>query len=101
MKKVTFNTAKALKKAGYPQNPYNDTLWFDLNGEQSSDEAVIDGDVDIDAVCAAPTYLEARLWLWRKKRWFIQIQPFKDKFCYQILDHHYDEWHSWGCIKHD
>lgn len=73
MKRVSFEVAKALKEAGYPQNPYNTTLWFNLNGEQISDDAVIDDDVDINTVCAAPTYFEAWVWLFNKKD--IVIEP--------------------------
>lgn len=70
MKRVSYQVAKAIKEAGYPQeeleNP--DSHWF-------YDE---DNKCDILRM----TYLEVWLWLWREKK--IRIEPDDNK--YKIYD---------------
>lgn len=57
MKRVSFEVAKALKKAGFPQDYENakDT-YTNLNG----------------GIWVKPTYLDVWTWLWREKKIFIE-----------------------------
>lgn len=90
MKEVSFKIAKAIKKAGYPQdrssNCYN-AYTGEFHYTSCSDSWLKDGDY-IDA----PTYLDAWLWLWREKKiaigcphentynyWFTNINAENDK----------------------
>lgn len=76
MKRVSFEVAKALKKAGYPQEQYINRVgeyigysnYYTINNEHYK-------------LCRtrehieyyASTYLDAWLWLWRKKKSIIQV----------------------------
>ena len=70
---VSFNVAKALKKAGYKQSPYNTDLWYLEDGTSVGNEAVIDGDVDVNTCYAAPNCMDVWEWLWEKKNIKIEI----------------------------
>lgn len=89
MKIVTFEVAKALKDAGYPQDISQTSQGYSINSFGYYDEPY-----DYDALdsyhhtspgellyfddmcefqegceyCVAPTYLEVWLWLWRAKK---------------------------------
>lgn len=77
-KLITFEIAKALKDAGYPQkntefryvltNSTFDHLWF-KEGE------LIDKTqkMSINNLADAPTYIDVWLWLWREKKIYIDI----------------------------
>lgn len=66
MKQVSFEVAKALKEAGYPQYGSCDE-YYNHNGQ------VISKFCDINKlIYPAPTYLEVWLWLWREKGYAIE-----------------------------
>ena len=65
MKRVSFNVAKALKEAGYPQN-FN-TYYFDKECNTWEYSFAQKNELDFNMLYAIPTYMEARLWLWREK----------------------------------
>lgn len=64
MKRVSFEVAKALKEADYPQDEYGHHYY--LNGV--SCYGVLE-----DNNIYAPTYLDVWLWLWREKKSIIQV----------------------------
>lgn len=77
MKRVSFEVAKALKEAGYPQG--NENMIYltkpccGVNpGHITSWEVMSHRDIGKNFV-VAPTYLEVWLWLWREKRKWIEI----------------------------
>lgn len=87
MKRVTFEVAKALKDAGYPQT--GGDWWYSSDGELSEDF------YPEYMEFFAPTYIEVWLWLWREKavpleilfyeprsKWYVFCEynemPFKD-----------------------
>lgn len=59
MKRVSFEVAKALKEAGYPQEC---GLWYSQDGREFSYTE------EYSDCYARPTYLEVWLWLWREKK---------------------------------
>lgn len=65
MKRVSFEIAKALKKAGYPQENCDEYL---------NKYGAVDGYLGHNT--ARPTYLEAWLWLWREKKFAIPADYF-------------------------
>lgn len=66
MKRVSFEVAKAIKDAGYPQPSY--CPQYKEDGEFEN------GFTDLgEGVYYAPTYLEVWLWLWREKNIYIDI----------------------------
>ena len=69
MKRVSFKVAKALRKAGYPQEKHNGMYFKDGDDTPLNIivKSVLGGNVD-EYLISAPTYLEAWLWLWREKR---------------------------------
>lgn len=74
MKRVSFNVAKAIKKAGYPQEKKDGTALYPVNGEFKGKLCGYNSDAperDKQSI-VAPTYLEVWLWLWREKKCFIQ-----------------------------
>lgn len=76
MKRVTFEIAKALKEAGYPQYGSCDE-YYNHNGQ------VVSKFCDINKlIYPSPTYMEVWLWLWREKK--IRIE-FND-IVYKIYD---------------
>lgn len=82
MKRVSFEVAKYFKEVGYPQNmiiPHYDSKgeYHELSGE---------------CFCDAPTYLDIWLWLWRKKKIYIDIN------CIQCSEYSVDVsiWHEYG-----
>lgn len=79
MKRVSFEVAKAIKEAGYPQDKESITNigWYNLSGVYTNELPKFwEGDNRFVAV--APTYLDVWLWLWREK-----------KICIEIKDNHY------------
>lgn len=73
MKRVSFETAKALKEAGYPQE--NNRICYSEIG----DLITISGNTNLDFstdFLAAPTYLDVWLWLWREKGIAIDVKEF-------------------------
>lgn len=61
MKKISFNVAKVIKKAGYPQD-YTE-FYYDYNRcVQRRTNCYV------NCQCVAPTFLEVWLWLWREKK---------------------------------
>lgn len=66
MKRVTFEVAKALKDAGYPQEYCN--CYLDENGNRLTYVTY-----NIKIIYACPTYLEVWLWLWREKKYRILL----------------------------
>lgn len=74
MKRVSFEVAKALKEAGYPQNADEGVEhWYCQDGG-------IDTNLIDDPICSCPTYLEAWLWLWREKKISIYPEECLDKW---------------------
>lgn len=60
MERVSFEVAKALKEAGYPQSQF--APQYKENGEFEN------GLTDLGEGCYyAPTYTDVWLWLWREK----------------------------------
>lgn len=57
MKRVSFEVAKIIKEAGYPQDYKNaEDTYTNLNG----------------GIWVKPTYLEVWLWLWRERHNFLE-----------------------------
>lgn len=76
MKRVSFEVAKAIKEAGYPQGETDQC--FDSKGVlhyTSSSDSWLDNDIYIDV----PTYIEVWLWLWREKNIKYEIVKSGDK----------------------
>ena len=66
MKRVSFEVAKAIKEAGYPQLGVE--LWYTIEGKY------INGcSKERYAIC--PTCLEAWIWLWQNKNIKIVVSP--------------------------
>lgn len=94
MKRVSFEVAKAIKEAGYPQDKseYNngyaiskvtykvyssrDDTWYS-NSADTGRMLTFDDDYyypeDCGEYCVAPYYMDVWLWLWREKRIEIEI----------------------------
>ena len=74
MKRVSFNVAKAIKKAGYPQEKKDGTALYPVNGEFKGKLCGYNSDApERDKLSiVAPTYFEVWLWLWREKKCYIQ-----------------------------
>ena len=78
MKTVSFEVAKAIKNAGYPQtiNSISSECYLP-NGQLYT--SYIDATVplqefhEMKAVSIAPTYLDVWLWLWKEKKIYIQV----------------------------
>lgn len=65
LKIVTFEIAKVLKEAGYPQNLEN-TAYYNEEGMLVKPYVFCGG----KEIADTPTYIEVWLWLWReKKKW--------------------------------
>lgn len=61
MKLVSFEIAKALKEAGYPQDYIE--YYYDYNEcMQKRDRCYV------NCQCVAPTYIDVWFWLWREKK---------------------------------
>lgn len=66
MKIVSFETAKKIKEAGYPQYGHCEDYY-------TSEGLVVSKFCDMDKlVFPAPTYLEVWLWLWRCRHCFLE-----------------------------
>lgn len=82
---VTFEVAKALKDAGYPQvGRYQYTYTGELV------DLVREGGICYGQV--APSYLDAWLWLWRVKKIYIEVN------CIQCSEYNTEVsiWHEYG-----
>lgn len=80
---VSYEVAKALKEAGYPQeyDVFGGTTCHYKNENTIQHHSMIGLYEDIE--CAAPTYLDVWLWLWREKK--IRIET-GDMGIYKIYD---------------
>lgn len=78
MKQVTFKVATALKDAGYPQDlsTYQKCYWSHCDDIRLFNYDEVDCLDYWQLCCAAPTYLDVWLWLWREKKIFIDVNKF-------------------------
>lgn len=83
MKRVSFETAKALKEAGYPQDNSNNNPYYTKDGQFS--DLYHYGVPYYDVDCFAPTYLEVWLWLWRKGNIKISLHNEDSKYHYYTM----------------
>ena len=67
---VSFEVAKALKEAGYPQGKEN-TAYYNELGMLVKPNIYCGG----KEIADAPTYIEVWLWLWREKKEYLNILP--------------------------
>lgn len=65
---VTFEIAKALKEAGYPQGKEN-TAYYNEEGMLVKPCVFCGG----KEIADAPTYIKVWLWLWREKGIYIHV----------------------------
>lgn len=74
MKRVSFEIAKALRDAGYPQDnvPITEIGWYNI-ARVYTNQLPTYWEGDNMFVAVAPTYLEAWLWLWREKNIIITV----------------------------
>ena len=79
---VSFEVAKAIKEAGYPQAT---EYWYTKDGELCYSLS----DLDEVGYISCPSYIDAWLWLWRKKEIRICLEDAKnpkepeiDRGCY-------------------
>ena len=74
MKRVSFNVAKAIKQAGYPQEKKDGTALYPVKGEFKGKLCGYNSDApERDKLSiVAPTYFEVWDWLWREKKCYIQ-----------------------------
>lgn len=87
MKRVSFKVAKTIKEAGYPQciTGIGTSLWYTENGEFT------DGCLK-DAYIICPTYLEVWLWLWREKKFSIDVDCYNcDKWTTDVNGIEFDD----------
>lgn len=70
MKRVSFNVAKAIKEAGYPQG--QEEYAYRSNGDIYIFENMFEHIPDY--CCDAPTYMEVWLWLWREKKIKVSLE---------------------------
>lgn len=75
MKRVSFNVAKTLKEAGYPQISQR----YQYTYEGTLTDLVRDGGICYGPV--APTYIDTWLWLWREKDIRIQNNTYDTIIC--------------------
>ena len=100
MKRVSFNVAKAIKEAGYPQDCCNE-YWIKfknkpepliINGDEALDfyENISDETDEnyVEEYYAVTEYLEVWLWLWRKKK----IKVSLDLSCRTLTSINADYW---------
>lgn len=75
MKRVTFEIAKTIKDAGYPQDsqPITEIGWYN-RARTYTKELPQFWEGDDTFVAVAPTYLEVWLWLWREGRICLEIE---------------------------
>lgn len=66
MEYVSFEVAKAIKGAGYPQD--NSDYLYDANGAFAGRLDYESWGISTWDKIAKPTYLEVWLWLWREKK---------------------------------
>lgn len=103
MEKVSFNVAKAIKEAGYPQvleywkYLEDNTYWYYPDGKLEKKGNVPDY-IDISKLTFAPYIMEVWMWLWREKGLFIKVYPVVDKFSFSILFIEDDAWENCGNI---
>lgn len=80
MKKVSFNVAKALKDAGYPQKKLTTKVYL-VNCDKEGELVHYTSALYYDCV-VVPAYLDAWLWLWKEKNIRIEIED----MMYKIYD---------------
>lgn len=73
MKRVSFEVAKALKEAGYPQD-YIETWYYGDKKIHHIDDPYVES---ITRLFRAPTYIEVWLWLWREKKIYLNTDTTK------------------------
>lgn len=73
--RVSYEIAKALKEAGYPQA--NNDLYYNENGTIRCCSPHT-----FTVTYACPTYLDTWLWLWREKKIQIVAEPRTTVRCY-------------------
>lgn len=89
---VSYEVAKALEGAGYPQeySVFGGTTCHYKNENTIQYHSAIGCYENV--LCAAPTYLSAWLWLWREKKIYIDIN------CIQCSEYNTEIsiWHEYG-----
>lgn len=71
LKRISFEVAKAIKEAGYPQVGY---YWYSPQGVECYSES----DLDELRYVSAPTYIDVWLWLWREKNIRFDVEDLWD-----------------------
>lgn len=79
MKRVSFNVAKTIKEAGYPQDKQSitDIGWYNMAGIYTN-QLPTQWEGDNMFVAVAPTYLEVWIWLWKEKNVKFSVEPNDD-----------------------
>lgn len=82
---VPFETAKLLKKAGYPQS--GSDMYYDLSNNLTPDNGFIP--IDDDVCAAAPAYCEVLDWLTLSKEIYIDVNCVSKHrwYCYTRYNH--------------
>lgn len=84
-KRVTFEVAKALKEAGYPQDIWKCSWFYSEDGELLNISNT--GYYEIPA----PTYLDVWLWLWRENRIPLELFYYnRDNEWYVLYDNYHE-----------
>lgn len=81
-KRISFEVAKAIKKAGYPQEWYDCEYYYTENGELKRGDdyegnSIEDITYNQRNAISAPYALDVWLWLWREKKIAISINKFE------------------------
>lgn len=72
MKRVSFKVAEAIKKAGYPQELKEGTIFYCENGLKDKYDSELYELFD-PMYCVCPFAMEVWLWLWREKKKWIDV----------------------------
>lgn len=78
MKRVSFETAKALKDAGYPQECNVHIPYYDWDGQYHYGSEIGAPRSSFYSRVYAPTYIDAWLWLWRVKNIQLEVNGICD-----------------------
>lgn len=70
---VSYNVAKALKEAGYPQECKDGTIYYAENGLKWKYDSETYDMYDDPVYCICLTYIDAWLWLWNTKNIKIEV----------------------------
>lgn len=99
MKRVSFEIAKVIKEAGYPQDnvPITEIGWYNI-ARVYTNQLPTYWEGDNMFVAVAPTYLEVWLWLWREKGIYIDIAHYYSSDEVTIFDNKYNEIKYIDCI---